>query len=54
MSTQVASSRSTPATSLFEQFGKKIYLTAAGAELLQISRAIIQQFEAAENAMTQF
>jgi DNA-binding transcriptional LysR family regulator len=39
---------------LFEQFGKKIYLTPAGAELLQISRAIIQQFEAAEHAMTQF
>ena len=39
---------------LFEQFGKKIYLTPAGNELLRISRAIIQQFEAAENAMTQF
>ena len=39
---------------LFEQFGKKIYLTPAGTELLRISRAIIQQFEAAENAMTQF
>ena len=35
---------------LFEQFGKKIFLTPAGSELLQISRAIIQQFEAAENA----
>jgi DNA-binding transcriptional LysR family regulator len=39
---------------LFEQFGKKVYLTPAGAELLQISRTIIQQFEAAEAAMTQF
>ena len=39
---------------LFEQFGKKIYLTPAGSELLRISRAIIEQFEAAENAMTQF
>ena len=39
---------------LFEQFGKKIYLTPAGTELLRISRTIIQQFEAAENAMTQF
>ncbi|MDZ5456157.1 LysR family transcriptional regulator [Azohydromonas lata] len=39
---------------LFEQFGKKVYLTPAGAELLQISRAIIQQFEAAEAAMAQF
>lgn len=39
---------------LFEQFGKKIYLTPAGTELLQISRCIIQQFEAAEQAMAQF
>lgn len=39
---------------LFEQFGKKIYLTPAGTELLQISRNIIQQFEAAEAAMAQF
>ncbi|WP_157268740.1 LysR family transcriptional regulator [Azohydromonas aeria] len=36
---------------LFEQFGKKVYLTAAGAELLHISRTILQQFEAAEAAM---
>src|SRR5881397_1223016 len=35
-------------------FGKKIYLTPAGAELLDISRGIIQQFELAESAMTQF
>ena len=39
---------------LFEQFGKKIYLTPAGTELLRISRTLIQQFEAAEIAMTQF
>ena len=39
---------------LFEQFGKKVYLTPAGTEMLQFSRAIIQQFEAAENAMAQF
>ncbi|NML17887.1 LysR family transcriptional regulator [Azohydromonas caseinilytica] len=39
---------------LFEQFGKKVFLTPAGAELLQISRSIIQQFEAAEIAMAQF
>ena len=39
---------------LFEQFGKKVYLTPAGGELLQISRAIIQQFEAAEAAMARF
>ena len=39
---------------LFEQFGKKVFLTPAGTELLGISRRIIAQFEAAEVAMTQF
>ena len=39
---------------LFEQLGKKIYLTAAGTELLDIARRIIAQFEAAESAMTMF
>ena len=39
---------------LFEQLGKKIYLTPAGTELLDIARRIIAQFEAAESAMTQF
>lgn len=39
---------------LFEQLGKKIYLTAAGNELLHHSRLIIQQFEDAQAAMTQF
>ena len=29
---------------LFEQLGKKIYLTPAGHEMLRYSRAIIQQF----------
>ena len=38
---------------LFEQFGKKIYLTAAGAELLDIGRNIMHQFDIAESAMTQ-
>jgi len=54
VSTQVRKLEEHAGNSLFEQFGKKIYLTPAGTELLQISRAIIQQFEAAENAMTQF
>ncbi|WP_298234315.1 LysR family transcriptional regulator [uncultured Azohydromonas sp.] len=39
---------------LFEQFGKRVYLTPAGTELLHISRSIILQFEAAETAMAQF
>ncbi|HEV7912294.1 MAG TPA: LysR family transcriptional regulator, partial [Albitalea sp.] len=54
VSTQVSKLEEHAGNRLFEQFGKKIYLTPAGTELLQISRAIIQQFEAAENAMTQF
>jgi len=54
VSTQVRKLEDHAGNALFEQFGKKIYLTAAGTELLHISRAIIQQFEAAENAMTQF
>ena len=54
VSTQVKKLEEHAGNALFEQFGKKIYLTPAGTELLQISRAIIQQFEAAEIAMTQF
>ena len=54
VSTQIRKLEEHAGNPLFEQFGKKIYLTPAGTELLQISRAIIQQFEAAENAMTQF
>jgi LysR family transcriptional regulator, low CO2-responsive transcriptional regulator len=54
VSTQVRKLEEHAGNMLFEQFGKKIYLTPAGTELLQISRTIIQQFEAAENAMTQF
>jgi DNA-binding transcriptional LysR family regulator len=54
VSTQVRKLEEHAGNVLFEQFGKKIYLTPAGTELLEISRAIIGQFEAAENAMTQF
>lgn len=54
VSTQVRKLEEHAGNVLFEQFGKKVYLTAAGSELLQISRAIIQQFEAAEAAMAQF
>lgn len=38
---------------LFEQLGKRVYLTAAGQELLHHSRAIIGQFRAAQEAMAQ-
>src|SRR4051812_43359662 len=54
VSTQIKRLEDHAGNALFEQFGKKIYLTPAGAELLQISRTIIQQFEDAEHAMTQF
>ncbi len=36
---------------LFEQLGRRIYLTPAGTEMLRQSRAIIQQFRDAEEAM---
>ena len=52
VSTQVKKLEDHAGLPLFEQFGKKIYLTQAGAELLDISRGIIQQFENAESAMT--
>jgi DNA-binding transcriptional LysR family regulator len=38
---------------LFEQLGKKIYLTPAGSEMLHYSRAIIQQFHEVDEAMSQ-
>lgn len=54
VSTQVRKLEEHARNALFEQFGKKIYLTPAGTELLRLSRGIIQQFELAEDAMTQF
>ena len=54
VSTQIRKLEDLAGVALFEQLGKKIYLTAAGAELLDIGRAIIAQFDAAESAMTQF
>jgi DNA-binding transcriptional LysR family regulator len=38
---------------LFEQLGRKIFITQAGLEMLHHSRAIIQQFREAEEAMKQ-
>lgn len=54
VSTQVRKLEDHAGLPLFEQLGKKIYLTAAGSELLHHSRLIIQQFEDAQAAMTQF
>ncbi|MEK7877544.1 MAG: LysR substrate-binding domain-containing protein [Pseudomonadota bacterium] len=36
---------------LFEQLGKKIYLTSAGHEMLRYSRTILQQFKEADEAL---
>lgn len=54
VSTQVKKLEEHAGLALFEQLGKKIFLTPGGAELLYYCRAIIQQFQEAEDAMTHF
>ncbi len=54
VSTQVRTLEGHVGLPLFEQLGKKTYLTQAGDELLRFARAIIQQFEAADTAMAQY
>lgn len=54
VSTQIKTLEGHVGLALFEQLGKKVYLTPGGAELLEHSRAIIQQFQEAEQALTQF
>jgi DNA-binding transcriptional LysR family regulator len=51
VSTQVKELERHAEMPLFEQIGRRIYLTAAGGEMLHHSRAIIQQFREAEGAM---
>ena len=51
VSTQVKQLAAHAGLPLFEQLGKKTYLTPAGAELLGHGRAIIEQFREAEEAM---
>jgi DNA-binding transcriptional LysR family regulator len=53
VSTQIRTLEGHVGMALFEQLGKKIYLTQAGAELLHFCRAIIAQFDEAEAAMAQ-
>jgi DNA-binding transcriptional LysR family regulator len=53
VSTQVRKLEAHAGAPLFEQLGRKIFLTAAGTELLHHGRLIIRQFEDAEAAMTQ-
>src|SRR3569623_787670 len=54
VSTQVGKLEEHAGLPLFEQLGKKIHLTAAGEQMLQSSREIIQKFQEAEEAMAQF
>jgi len=53
VSIQVKQLESYAGLPLFEQLGMRVFLTAAGQELLQHCRAIIGQFRAAQEAMTQ-
>jgi DNA-binding transcriptional LysR family regulator len=54
VSTQIKTLESHVGLELFEQLGKKVYLTQGGAELLYYSRAIIKQFQDAEAALAHF
>ncbi|MDE2607921.1 MAG: LysR family transcriptional regulator [Burkholderiales bacterium] len=54
VSTQVGKLEEHAGLPLFEQLGKKIHLTAAGEQMLQSSREIIQKFQEAEEAMARF
>lgn len=53
VSTQIRKLEEHAGQPLFEQLGKKIFLTTAGIEMLHHSRLIIQQFAEAEAAMSQ-
>ncbi len=54
VSTQIKTLESHVELELFEQLGKKVYLTQGGTELLYYSRAIIKQFQDAEEALAHF
>jgi DNA-binding transcriptional LysR family regulator len=54
VSAQVAKLEEHAGLPLFEQLGKRIHLTAAGAEMLGACRIIIQQFKEVEETMAQF
>ena len=51
VSTQIKLLQQHAGLALFEQLGKKVYLTPAGTELLHYSRAIIELFRQAGEAM---
>ena len=54
VSTQVRKLQEHAGLQLFEQLGKKVYLTPAGAQMLASSREIIQKFHEAEEAHSAF
>src|SRR5690606_14952753 len=54
VSTQVRKLQEHAGLPLFEQLGKKVHLTPAGAQMLVSSREIIQKFQEAEEAMAQY
>ena len=54
VSTQVKALEGHAGVPLFEQLGKKIFLTPAGTEMLRHGRAIMDQFREVEDAMAQF
>ncbi|HSB99894.1 MAG TPA: LysR family transcriptional regulator, partial [Burkholderiaceae bacterium] len=51
VSTQIKLLQQHAGVRLFEQLGKKVYLTPAGTDLLRYSRAIIELFRQAGEAM---
>src|SRR5207253_7385498 len=54
VSTQVRKLEEHAGLPLFEQLGKKVHLTAAGRQMLDSSREIIQKFHEAQEAMSLF
>lgn len=53
VSAQIKALESHAGLPLFERFGKRLYLTAAGTELMHYSRAIAELFREADDAMAQ-
>jgi DNA-binding transcriptional LysR family regulator len=54
VSIQVAKLQEHAGLPLFEQMGKRIHLTAAGAEMLRASRGILAQFREVEETLAHF
>jgi LysR family transcriptional regulator, low CO2-responsive transcriptional regulator len=54
VSTQVRKLQEHAGLPLFEQLGKKVHLTPAGAQMLASSREIIQKFQEAEEALAAY